>query len=249
MSKGTRDRSARDRLADERRLQEQRDRQKKAIGVIGGAVALIVVAVVLAVLINSDRGKSEAAYTASVAPATRQADGSIVVARPGVTTPVMEIFEDFQCPACQNLEKVSGNTIKRLAAEGRVKVIYRPFRLFNEEPTKGNSQRAANAALCAPADRWVRFHDLIFQNQPSESTRGFATGELTRWGAKAGITGSAFENCVDNGEKDAQVQQMTDHAMNVGKVTQSPTVKLNGKEITTKAFVPADLDKAISAAH
>ena len=78
---------------------------------------------------------------------------------------------------------------------------------------------------------------------------GFATGKLTCWGAEAGITGSAFEKCVDNGEKNLQVQQMTDHAMNVGKVKQSPTVKLNGKEITSKAFVPADLDKAISSAH
>jgi protein-disulfide isomerase len=182
-------------------------------------------------------------------PAARQADGSIVIAKPGVNTPVMEIYEDFQCPACQNLERVSGNTIKRLVAEGRVKVVYRPFRLFGQEPTKGNSQRAANAALCAPADRWVGYHDLIFKNQPEETTTGFAAGDLTAWGAKAGITGSAFENCVKNGEKNAQVQQMTDHAMNVGKVRQSPTVKLNGKEITTKAFVPADLDKAISSAH
>ena len=249
MSKGTRDRSARDRLADERRLQEQRDRRNKALGVIGGAVTLIVVTVVVGVLINSERGKSEADFRDAVAPALRQADGSIVMAKPGVTTPVMEVFEDFQCPACQNLEKVSGNTIKRLAAEGRVKVVYRPFRLFDQEPTKGNSLRAANAALCAPADRWVRYHDLIFMNQPEETTTGFATGALTSMGAKAGITGSAFENCVNNGKKNMQVQQMTDYAMNVGKVTQSPTVKLNGKEITTKAFVPADLDKAISSAH
>jgi protein-disulfide isomerase len=249
MNKGTRDRSARDRLADERKLQQQRDRRNRALGVIGGAGTLIVVAVVLAVVINSDRGKSEADYKEAIAPAIRQADGSIVMAKPGVTTPVMEVYEDFQCPACQNLEKVSGNTIKRLAAEGRVKVIYRPFRLFNEEPTKGNSQRAANAALCAPADHWVRYHDLIFQNQPEETVTGFSTRKLTSWGAEAGITGSAFEKCVDNGEKNLQVQQMTDHAMNVGKVKQSPTVKLNGKEITSKAFVPADLDKAISSAH
>src|SRR5690349_17600896 len=111
MSKGTRDRSARERLADERRLQEQRDRRNRRFGVIGGAVTLIGAAVVIAVVVNGHRGKSEAGYAGTIAPASRQADGSIVMARPGVTKPVMEIFEDFQCPACQNFEKTSSNTI------------------------------------------------------------------------------------------------------------------------------------------
>lgn len=249
MSKGTRAGSARERLAEERRLQARRDRQKKTFGVIAGAVTLIVAAVVTAVLVNNDRGRSEAAYTAAVAPATRQADGSIVLAESGVTTPVIEVFEDFQCPACRNMEKASGNTIKRLAAEGKIKVVYRPFRLFDREPTRNNSQRAANAALCAPADHWVRFHDLIYQNQPEETTTGFTAGELISWGAEAGIIGSAFAKCVNNGEKNTQVQEMTDYSLTVGKVTQSPTVKLNGKDITTKAFVPVDLAKAISSAE
>ncbi|MEO5877406.1 MAG: thioredoxin domain-containing protein [Streptosporangiaceae bacterium] len=247
MSKGTRDRSARDRLADERRLQDQRDRQKRRLGVAAGAVVLIVAAVVITILVNNSRGKSEK-YAGAIAPATRQADGSIVMANAGVTAPVLEIFEDFQCPACRNLEKTSGNTVKRLAAEGKVKVVYRPFRLFTQEPTRGNSERAANAALCAPADRWVRYHDLIFSHQPAETSPGFANDDLVGWGGEAGITGSAFESCVTKGEKNAQVQQMTDYATNVGKVSQSPTVKLDGKEITAKAFVPGELEKAISAA-
>ncbi len=247
MGKATRDRSARERLAEQRRIQAQREKRNRALIAIGGALALIVVAVGAVILMNSGKDKGEE-YAGALAPVTRQADGSIVMAKEGVTAPVLEIFEDFQCPACKNFEDTSGDTVKRLAAEGKVKVVYRPFRLFSQDPMKSNSERAANAALCAPAGNWVRFHDKIFAGQPREGTTGFPNAKLIAWGAEAGITGTEFENCVNGGQKNSQVTAMTDYALKTGKVQSTPTVKLNGKEITEAAFSPGDLEKAVSSA-
>ncbi|GAB3664125.1 thioredoxin domain-containing protein [Actinocorallia lasiicapitis] len=249
MGKGERDRSARDRLAEERKHQAKREKRNKAFGAVAVAGAVIVGAVGVMVYVNSSKGESDS-FAGTLAPTTRQPDGSIVMAKPGVEKPVVEIYEDFQCPACKNLEKTSGNTFKQLAADGAVKVVYRPFRLFQQDKLKQNSERAANAALCAPGDNWIGFHDTIYANQPPEGEDGFTTGELIGWAAEQPkpITGDAFTRCVNGAEKSGQVQSMTDYALNTAKVQSTPTVKLNGLDITNLAFVPDSLRKAVAMA-
>lgn len=247
MGKASRERSARERIAEERKLQARRDKQVKTLSVAGGALALIAVAVGLVVLANS-RGEEKGVYDGPVAPTSRQDDGSIVMAKEGVTAPVVEIYEDFQCPACKGLEETNGATFKQLAADGKVKVVYRPFRLFGQEPLKSNSQRAANAALCAPGDNWLKFHDRLFAEQPEEGKTGFRNSDLIDWAADYGISGSAFESCVNGGEKADQVQAMTDHALKTAGVQSTPTVKLNGTDITEKSWTADDLTKAIEGA-
>ncbi|ROO84010.1 thioredoxin-like protein [Actinocorallia herbida] len=245
MGKASRERSARDRIAEERRIQAKRDRQVKTLAVAGGALAMIAVAVGIVVLANSGGG-DKAEYSGPLAPTSRQDDGSIVMAKEGVTSPVVEIYEDFQCPACQKLEETNGATFKQLAEQGKAKVVYRPFRLFSQDPLKSNSERAANAALCAPGDNWVKFHDRIYAEQPEEGKTGFANADLISWAAEYGISGSAFEKCVNGNEKSAQVQAMTDHAFNVAKVESTPTVLLDGKNITDRAWTAEDLTKAVT---
>jgi protein-disulfide isomerase len=247
MGKATRERSARERLAEQRRIEAQREKRRRMLTVVGGAAALILAAVGLVVFVNSTKDQAQV-YTGALAPVTREADGSIVMAKEGVTAPVLEIYEDFQCPACKNLEDTSGDTIKRLAAEGKVKVVYRPFRLFTTDPLKSNSERAANAALCAPADKWVPFHDKIFANQPREGSVGFENDDLVSWGGDVGISGAEFESCVKDGQKAAQVTAMTDYAVGTAKVESTPTVKLDGEVITNAAFSPGDLEKAVASA-
>lgn len=249
MGKATRERSARDRLADERKVQAQRDKQKRMMTVIGSAAGVMVLVVGLGIFINSNKNKGDD-FTGSLPPVTREADGAVSVAKAGVTAPVLEIYEDFQCPACKNLEKTSGDTFKRLAAEGKAKLVYRPFWLFQkqQEPLRGNSLRAANASYCAPADAgWVGFHDKIFANQPNEGSNGFSNADLIKWAGESGISGEPFTKCVNGGEKNAQVEAMSATATKAG-VQSSPTVKLDGKDITNDAFVPKNLEKAVLAA-
>ncbi|GAA2101338.1 DsbA family protein [Actinomadura alba] len=247
MSKAARERTARDRLAEERKRQAERHKRLRAIMVTLGAIAVIAVVVVAFVAVQSNRDNTDG-YQGPLAPLSRQADGSVVMAKAGVAGPVLEVFEDFQCPACKNFEDVNGDTAKRLAAEGKVKVIYRPFRLFQQEPLKSNSQRAANAAECAPADKWIALHDLIFKNQPAEGSKGFSNKDLIGWGKEAGINDAAFEKCVNQGEKNSVVDQATQYASSAG-VQGTPTLNLNGTKLGDDAtYTQAGLEKAIQAA-
>ncbi|ACY98416.1 MULTISPECIES: DsbA family protein [Thermomonospora] len=244
MSKAERYRNARERLAEQRRREEQRRKRLRALLVSGGAIALIAVVVVAVVLVRAGGDDGEAVATA---PVSRQSDGSIVMAQPGVTGPVLEIYEDFQCPACQKFEEATGKTIKQLAADGEVKVIYRPFSLFraSPEPTRGNSLRALNASLCAPADKWLAYHDKLFEEQGPESRTGFKNDDLIDWAADVGITGEAFEKCVKNTERQSLVDQANDIADKAG-VQSTPWVALNGNKLGDVAvFTPEGMREAV----
>jgi protein-disulfide isomerase len=253
MSKAARERTARERLAAERKRQEARAKQRRLLGIVLGAVVAVALVVVVTVIVLDQRGKRDqtaTAYTGPQAPVTREADGSITMAKQGVTAPVLEVFEDFQCPACKSFEESTGKTVKELAAEGKVKVVYRPFHLFGEQrdPIKSNSLRSAAAALCVPADKWLSYHDALFKFQPREGSEGFATKDLVAWGKDVGVTDPNFEKCVTDQQKKAQVDSMTKFALDTRKVTGTPSVFLDGRKLENEIGDPASLRKAVTDA-
>ncbi|GAB3491675.1 DsbA family protein [Nocardiopsis coralliicola] len=198
MSKAAR-REARERLKQQR-IAEERKRKRNTYLVIGAAVLVLVLVVAGGYLwFSSDRGDEG---PEALAPQTLQEDGSVVMATDGGgEKPLVEVYADFQCPACKQLEVASGPAIKELAASGQATVQYRPVSIFalQQDPISTNSLRAAGAARAA-ADhgRFVEFHDLVFENQPTEGQPGFATEDLVDWGKEAGIDDPAFAERVES---------------------------------------------------
>ncbi|MGP4025055.1 DsbA family protein [Actinomadura sp. 3N407] len=253
MSKAARERSARERLAADRKRQAARQKQRRLLAIVLGsvvAVAVIVVGTVLIVDYQSKQGRAEV-HQGALAPLSRQDDGSIVMAQPGVTKPVLEIFEDFQCPVCKQFEEASGKTVLELAEQGKVKVVYRPFHLFGQQkdPIRINSLRAAEAALCVPADKWISYHDALFRFQPAEGSEGFAPDDLVKWGKDIGVTDANFEKCVRDEQKKSTVDAMTKYALQERGVQGTPSVFLDGKQLDSTQFMnPAALRATIDAA-
>lgn len=253
MSKAARQRTARERLAEERARQAQREKQRRALLISLSGLAVVALAVVLGVYVATKKDQRDQVgqpYKGPLAPISRDADQSIVMANPGVSAPVLEIFEDFQCPRCKDMEEASGSTIKKLAAEGKVKVVYRPFHLFAQwgEPTRSNSRRATNAALCVPADKWISYHDTLFKFQGSETAEGFKNTDLVAWGGDVGITDPAFEKCVTGDQKKQQITDGINYVKTRG-VNGTPTLFLDGKKMDDGlAYTPDALQAAILAA-
>ncbi|MFB4307667.1 DsbA family protein [Actinomadura sp. GTD37] len=250
MSEQGREPSARRRLADERVRAAARGRRQRALLVVLGAVALAAVAVAAVVVLTSrdGGGPSIGDYKGALAPATRQQDGSVAMAKPGVNEPVLDVWEDFQCPACKSMEERLGGTMKQLAAEGRLKVVYRPFQLFQQEPLMSNSRRAANAAACMPADHWVKYHDRLYAEQPEEGTKGFSARDLVTWAADLGVTDPSFTACVDGEQKMKTVDQASAQAGKAG-VDATPYLALNGRKVGGDVLgSPDELKKAVAKA-
>ncbi|MFW5417441.1 thioredoxin domain-containing protein [Nocardiopsis sp. CNT-189] len=197
MSKAAR-REARERIKQQR-LAEERKRKRNKVLVIGAAV--VVVALILGggyfwFASDRDGGDTEVALP----PQTLQQDGSVVLAKEGAQAPVVEVYADFQCPACKQFETASGSTLQELAAAGEAVVHYRPVSIFalQPDPISTNSLRGAAAArAAADAGKFVEYNDILFENQPVEGRPGFAVEDLKKWGEEAGITDPAFAERVD----------------------------------------------------
>lgn len=243
--------SARRRLADERARAAARGRRQRALLVVLGAVALAGVAVAAVVVLvsrNGGEGPAIGDYKGALAPATRQQDGSVAMAKAGVTAPVLDVWEDFQCPACKAMEARLGGTMKQLAADGELKVVYRPFQLFQQEPLMSNSRRAANAAACMPADHWVKYHDRLYAEQPEEGKKGFLPQDLIAWAADLGVTDPSFAACVNGEQKMKTVNQASALAGRSG-VDATPYLALNGRKVGDDVLgSPDELKKAVAKA-
>lgn len=238
------------RLAEERARAAARGRRRRALLVVLGAVAAAAVVVVVVVVAVSGRGGAPASrgYQGALAPATRQPDGSVAMAQPGVNAPVLDVWEDFQCSACKAMEARLGGTMEQLAAAGRLKVVYRPFQLFQQDPLMSNSRRAANAAACMPADHWVKYHDRLYAEQPMEGEKGFEPRELIRWATGLGVTGPSFAACVNGEQQMGAVNRASAQAGRSG-VDSTPYLALNGKKVGNGVLgSPGGLKKAVAKA-
>ncbi|MEU3138020.1 thioredoxin domain-containing protein [Nocardiopsis alba] len=190
------------------KLREQREREKRAakrnktLLVLGGAalVVLLVVGVGYAVLTYGQGDE----YDGPLATTTLQDDGSVVMADEGVEAPVVEVYADYQCPACRQFELLNGDLLKERAAEGEAIVHFRPVSIFAQQPVpiSSNSLRAGAAArAAADHDLFVQYNDLLFENQPTEGREGFDVDELKGWFREAGgddTQGAEFDERLDS---------------------------------------------------
>jgi protein-disulfide isomerase len=230
--------------------QPPRKRSGLVVGLIAGGLVLVICVVVTAFLvIRDDRRGSRPVPLPGGVTATVAGDGTVTMVRPGVARPVVDVYEDFQCPVCKEFHRVNDVTLKQLAGEGRAKVVYRPIVIFQTEPLAGNSLRASAAAHCVTdGARWLSFQDQLFAHQPPEGSPGFGAADLVSYGAAAGIDDAAFVSCVRSQRYAADVRRASRTAI-AGGVNGTPTVKVNGTAIDSNETLSAQgLRSAVEAA-
>jgi protein-disulfide isomerase len=214
------------------RARQARRQRRIRLAAAGGVATVLIAAAAAGVLARRHDATAAGPGSrpgGSYAPVTLNADNSVTMAQPGVSGPVLDVYEDFQCPLCRAFEKGNGGMIQRLADQGRLKVVYHPFTMFSDQPQQANSIRAWAAARCAPADLWVRYHNELYASQPPETTAdGFPVRLLLRLGRKAGITSRGFAQCVQSQKYAAQNPPLSNQIIN-GGVNGAPVLTLNGK--------------------
>jgi protein-disulfide isomerase len=223
-----------------------RNRTGLIVGLVAGGLVVLVCIAVTAFLVVRDDAGGEPVLPGVMASAA--GDGTVTMAKPGVVGPVVDVYEDFQCPICKEFHRVNDSTLKNLATEGKAKVVYHPIVIFSSEPLAGNSLRASAAAHCVPdGTRWLTFQDQLFAHQPAEGSPGFTIDDLVSYGSAAGITDSAFGSCVRSQRYASDVRRASQAAI-AGGVNGTPTVKVNGKALSTNETLTADgLRNAVDA--
>lgn len=249
--------SARERLQQQREREKAREKQRRVLIVTAGVVGVLGLAAVVGVIAASgdkDSGSDKAGPV--VAPS-----GSIEGDKPAIPTgktdapSTLQIWEDFRCPACAQFENVMRDSIHELEATGALKAEYHLATLIDGNMGGSGSLRAANAAACAQdAGKFTPYHDTLYTNQPQETDDAFGKNDkLIELAAKVpGLDTPSFRSCVQDGTHDSWVEKSNEAFQN-GGFRGTPSVLLNGESIfPTKdgeQISPENLKKWVAEAN
>jgi protein-disulfide isomerase len=246
-------RTARERMLEERAADEARSKRKKKL-VIGGVVlAVIAAGVITGVVVQNERSKPD---TPVAAPAGAIGDKSLVIpAGPANAPSVLTVYEDPRCPACGIFEREFAPTIDQLEDQGKVYANYHVVSFIDRSLGGKGSKYGANALACAQdAGKFRDYHDVMYRNQPDETTDSFGDRSVLIGLAKQvpGLDGPAFESCVNDNKYSgwvSAVQQDFDKS----SYKSTPTVLLNGTPVYPKngeeQITPDNLVKWVNAAN
>jgi protein-disulfide isomerase len=240
--------SARERVAAEREAQQRKSMQRRRFAILGTVLVVIGVSagVGIAVSSNSAKPKAYSAPTGGTLVTDKYANpankATALSYGPASAPHTLTIFEDFRCPYCKALETGSASVYKAYAANGTLQVLFHPVTLIDTKDNGSGSLQAGNAAVCAAtAGKFIEYHDVLFANQPDETTDPYSGIALLISLAKQvpGLDTPAFESCVTAGTYKGLVQQNWAD-FNTLQLQGTPTLLLDGKALA----LPANLWKA-----
>ena len=181
---------------------------------------IVVVGVVFSLI--SSRSNSTAAIPATVS----EAEGYGIVLNPE-STPKIDVYVDYQCPACRVFEIINGGYLNEVIAQKKAKVVFHPMTFIGPE-----SVLAANSAACAADEnKFVDMNLALFQNQSeSENSGKWSSEYLVELGKSIGITSDTFETCVNDGKYIKWTSNVAAAAAKAD-VNGTPTIFVNGKQL------------------
>lgn len=164
--------------------------------------------------------------------------GAIAV---GSDTPVtvIDIYQDYQCPYCQEFHTTYGADLADLATgSDEIQLRIHTMAFLGEagpalQPA-GNSARAANAAMCTAAfgteEQTVDMDTILFNNTGTpEQESAYQTSDLVGYARDIGASDRVVE-CIETEELMQPVSYVTQSALGRG-VPGTPLILVNGEVI------------------
>ena len=259
------ERTARDKAAEMRKQAEASQKRRERITKIsvGAGVVVVALGIIGVAAFASSQGGSTSTNPASatedanaplpqgVIPAGQEFAYGYPVGSPSSDdVPSLQVWEDFQCPACGAVEKLNGRGIKDLGLSGRANVVLRPTTFLDGMAGTEHSLNITSAWGCAiDQGKGLEYHAAIFDNQPERQGDGISQERLIEMGAEAGITGGqleTFTQCVQNGTYRQWALNSTS-IFNAENIDGTPTGVINGTERVKGQILgdPVELDKAL----
>ena len=232
-----------------------------------GVGILAVLAIIAIVIVNVARPTSNAGpknmisngivltSTTDYAPTGAVADGAkpTPTKQPDDGRAHITIYEDLQCPICQQFETANSDQIGQWLDAGSATYEIHPISLPNlDASSNGNhySSRAASAIGCvaqySPKD-FFAVNKAFYENQPEENGHGKTDAEIISTIKKGGASSPDISSCVKDERFKGWVKSASDRALNgtsvpnsdLKQITGTPTVIVNGKyyNITTNQQV------------
>jgi len=241
--------TAREKAAEQRAALEAADKRRdRAVRLAILGVVLLVLGGIAAAVLWSTREQAVDTNVALPAGVSSVSSGASVGT---VDQPVLDIYEDFQCPACATFEEQFGPTLAELVEGEKARVNFHPMNFLDGNLGNDASTLAGSAFGCAvDAGKAFEFHAAVFANQPQAEGVGYTKDLLRQIGAAVGIAGDdldTFNSCVDDITYAGWVSASNAAATNAG-ITSTPTMLLNGEKVDLANLNIADFVSKVEAA-
>lgn len=150
-------------------------------------------------------------------------NGEYLQSTPSATITLVE-FGDYQCPACGLYNQFITKILSDFA--GKINFVFRDFSFIGPE-----SLKAAEAADCASdQNKFWQYHEYLYSHQNGENKGAFANENLKSFAKGLGLDTQTFNQCLDSGKYQSQVDNSTNDGKNAG-VNSTPSFFLNGVKI------------------
>jgi protein-disulfide isomerase len=224
-------RAIREKARIERALDDRRRKRRRLITQfsVAGGLVIVIAAIAGGVYLL---GQSQATAPLSTGDEVRVASEAHGVSVGAADAPVtMDVYEDYSCPHCAQLEAQEGPLYDRIAATGQVRIVYHPIQIVSKY-----GQVAGSAAACVLAeepDRWPAVHSALFDNH-STVTDSWTHADFVTWLTTEGVSSDAARTCVAEGRYSSWITDNTSDATAAG-VTGTPTLRIQGDIVKTVA--------------
>lgn len=203
------------------------------------ATAVVIGLVVVFLALPRDGGDGTELRIPTTSYPSELIDGDVVGAANAPV--VIELYSDFQCPACQLfVTERMPRLLNDYVRGGTVRIEARDIAFLGTGNPDESLELAAGAACAAAQDRYWTFHDLVFWNQGRENRGDHNTAFIQRIADKAGVDRAAFDACFAGAEVRSPINATTAQAAAAG-INSTPTLVVNGERIVG---VPAYADLA-----
>lgn len=211
----------------ERMRQQEMRRRLLTIGLITVGAAFLVFAIVW--------------------PQLRSVGEIITVTPPGLPSPeglsagdpnapvTVDVFEDFQCPACQFFnESIEPLILEHLVKPGKVYYVFHNYPFIDDRTHPsggGESDQAANAAMCANEQgKFWEMKAILFANWNGENQGNLNNRRLQAMAESIGLDMGSFNDCFDANKYEADIQADFGKGEEMG-VSGTPSVFVNGTRV------------------
>lgn len=207
--------------AEERRKAAKRKEQITRFGLVAGVLVLIIGGYFLVTNLGSDKPDT--------APSGATDSYGMVVGDADAPKEIV-VYEDFLCPFCGQLEKTVRDKLDAAVEAGEVNVEYRPLPFL--ERISDYSPESANAfavVLDASGPEVAKsFHDLLFDNQPSEDGPFPSKDDLVDLAVEAGADEADVRPGIEDMAFEGWVTAAGEAASKDG-INSTPSVFINGE--------------------
>lgn len=234
-------------MKDRRRKQRQKQRQLATLAIVGG-IAIIVGLIALSGYLKSSTPVGE--FTLITPKAHPLVDGT---AMGDPNAPVrIDVFEDFQCPACQYYSDViEHQVIDNLITTGQVYYVFHNFPFLDDRAATKESDQAANASMCAAdQERFWDYHQMLYANWKGENEGSLSDKRLVAFAESLGLDMDKFNTCFEANQFKDQIDADLKLGREMG-AQGTPSVFVNGKivspgQVPTYDEIKAAVDAAVN---